>query len=203
MNKNIINKAIRHLRNDSQLELLILKYDKPRFGIPDSYFHALVKFIIYQQLSGQSAKAIYSRLLNLFNGGPSPEDVREIDVLLLEKIGLSSQKINYLKELSKYFLRKKESLNFSFLSNQEIYNKLISIKGIGSWTINMFLMFTLHRTDILPFNDLGIKKGFKILYNLNDLPSEKFMIEKSKKWHPYESIASMYLWKIVDGDAIW
>ena len=88
------------------------------------------------------------------------------------------------------------------MTNKEIYNKLIEIKGIGPWTIDMFLMFTLHKTNIMPIGDLGIKKGFKILYDLDELPTDEFMLKKSKKWEPYQSIASMYLWKIVDGDVI-
>ena len=105
-----------------------------------------------------------------------------------------------VKEITNYFLN--HNIDFHSLTNKEVYDELIQIKGIGPWTIDMFLMFTLYRTDILPIGDLGIKKGFKILYNLDELPTVQFMIEKSEKWNPYQSIASMYLWKIVDGDIV-
>ncbi len=92
--------------------------------------------------------------------------------------------------------------NFNNLSNNQVYDQLIQVKGIGPWTIDMFLIFTLHRIDILPMCDLAIKKGFKILYKLDEMPTYDFMIEKSENWAPYQSIASMYLWKIVDGDIV-
>ena len=112
---------------------------------------------------------------------------------------MSKQKINYIYEISKYFSM--NNISFKNLDNVDIYKHLIQIKGVGPWTIDMFLMFTLCRLDILPLGDLGIKKGFKILYELDELPTEKFMLKKSLKWMPYRTIASMYLWKIVDGDS--
>lgn len=203
MNKEVLNKAITHLYNDTDIHSLILKYERPKFKVPDRPFIALSKSIIYQQLSASSARAIHTRFLNLFDNKPTPIDVNTIKIEALKKNGLSYQKINYLKELSRYFLDKKEQLNFSLLTNDEVYAELIPVKGIGQWTIDMFLIFTLHRTDILPINDLGIKKGLKILYNLDDLPSEKFMLKKSKEWDPYQSIASLYLWKILDDGDEW
>ena len=203
MNKDVINKAILYLCDDPKINSLILKYEKPKFTIPDRPFRALTKSIIYQQLSGSSARAIHSRFLNLFDKSPNPIHVNIIKIDTLKKIGLSHQKINYLKELSRYFLDKKDRLDFNLLTNHEVYSELINIKGIGQWTIDMFLIFTLHRTDIFPINDLGIKKGLKILYNLDNLPSEKFMLKKSKEWDPYQSIASLYIWKILDDTDNW
>ena len=200
MDKKTIDNAITYLCNDLKLQPLILKYSRPDFGISEDPFKSLIKYIINQQLSIQSAKAIYTRFLDLFNNKPTPITVNVINDSILKGIGISKQKINYIKEITKYFLN--HNIDFSSLTNKEVYDELIQIKGIGPWTIDIFLMFTLYRTDILPIGDLGIKKGFKILYNLDELPTDQFMIEKSKKWNPYESIASMYLWKIVDGDIV-
>ena len=200
MDKTTLDNAIAYLRNDLKLQPLILKYSGPGFGVYADPFKSLIKYIIYQQLSMQSAKAIYIRFLDLFNNKPTPTTLNVINDAILKDIGVSKQKINYIKEITKYFLN--HNIDFNSLTNKEVYDELIQIKGIGPWTIDIFLMFTLYRTDILPIGDLGIKKGFKILYNLDELPTDKFMIEKSKKWNPYESIASMYLWKIVDGDIV-
>ena len=200
MDKTTLDNAIAYLSNDLKLQPLILKYSRPDFGISNDPFKSLIKYIIYQQLSIQSAKAIYTRFLDLFNNKPTPTTLNAINDAILKDIGVSKQKINYIKEITEYFLN--HNINFNSLTNKEVYDELIQIKGIGPWTIDIFLMFTLYRTDILPIGDLGIKKGFKILYNLDELPTDKFMIEKSKKWNPYESIASMYLWKIVDGDIV-
>ena len=200
MNQEKLNDAIKYLCTEPKIKPLIKKYGKPDFGISDDPFKSLIKYIISQQLSIQSAKAIYTRFLDLFNDKPMPTTVNNTNYTNLKGIGLSKQKIRYIKEISKYFLN--HNIDFMSLTNKEVYNELIQIKGIGPWTIDIFLMFTLFRTDILPIGDLGIKKGFKILYNLDQLPTDKFMIDKAKDWVPYQSIVAMYLWKIVDGDIV-
>ena len=201
---NLINKAIKHLIKDKKLKLLIDKNEKPFFEENNNYYHALSKSIIYQQLSGKVAKIIYNRFLDLFNSKqPKANIFITIDDSKLKEIGLSRQKISYLKDLSDYFLNKGKSIDFKSLSEQEIRDELIKIKGIGHWTIDMFLMFTVLKSNILPVGDLGIKKAFKELYNLDDLPTDNFMIEKSKKWEPYRTIACCYLWTIVDDGDVW
>ena len=200
MNKEKIDCAISYLSNDLKIKFLINKYDRPDFGNPDYPFKSLIKYIIYQQLSLQSAKAIYTRFLSIFNNNPEPITAKDVDVNILKSIGLSKQKIKYINEIVIYFLD--NEINFFELSNKEVYNELIKIKGIGPWTIDMFLIFTLHRTDVMPIGDLGIKKGFKKLYNLKELPTDEFMLKKAEKWTPYQSIVSIYLWKIVDDGAV-
>ena len=198
MNKSSLDHAIVHLSKDIKLNSLIKKYHIPQLNISNNPFKSLIKYIIYQQLSIAAAKAIYTRFLDLLNNNPLPKDVLDIANETFQNIGLSKQKINYIYEISKYFLSNR--INFKNLDNVDIYKHLIQIKGVGPWTIDMFLMFTLCRLDILPLGDLGIKKGFKILYKLDRLPTDQFMLQKSIKWIPYRSIASMYLWKVVDGD---
>ena len=204
MNFDILNQSIEHLSKDRKLNALIDKYDRPNFENNDNYFNALSKSIIYQQLSGKVAKVIYNRFLDLFkNRTPDLEIIISLKDSELRKIGLSKQKTDYIKGLSKYFYKEGKSIDFSSLTNQEISKELIKIKGIGQWTVDMFLMFTIFRTDVLPVADLGIKKGFKKLFNLKELPSEKVMINKSKKWQPYRTIACCYLWKLVDDADVW
>ena len=203
MDKIMLNLALHHLLKDNKLKDLINKYPIPKFTSNDNYFDALSKSIIYQQLSGKVAKIIYTKFLALFKKQkPVPEQYLKINHSDLRKIGLSKQKINYINNLSIFFINNNIS-QFKNLSEQEITNRLIFIKGIGQWTIDMFMIFTLCKTDILPIGDLGIKKAFKHLYNLEELPSEQFMKEKSNKWRPYRTIACCYLWMIIDNGDIW
>ena len=122
----------------------------------------------------------------------------------LQKVGLSKQKIIYLKALSKQWdkIQRKFS-NIKMMSNYEISKILLEVKGVGQWTVDMFLIFTLAREDVFPSGDLAIKKGFAAIRNMNILPTEKYMSEESKIWKPYRTVASLYLWKISDGESEW
>ena len=204
MDKNLLNQSIKHLVKDQKLKILINKYPIPKFSPNENYFDALSKSIIYQQLSGKVAKIIYTRFLSLFKDKiPNPNQYLDITKSDLKGIGLSKQKIDYINHLSNFFIEKGNKIQFKTDSDQEIYRQLIAIKGIGQWTIDMFMMFTLCKTDILPIGDLGIKKAFKDLYNLKELPSESFMKEISLPWQPYRTIACCYLWMIVDDGDVW
>ena len=158
MHIKTINQSINHLMKDKKLKSLIDNYSKPKFINNSNYFDALSKSIIYQQLSGKVAKIIYTRFLSLFkNKVSNPIEYLSIHNDDLRGIGFSKQKISYIENLSNYFINNQESLDLMNLSNEEVINELIIIKGVGRWTIDIFLMFTLFRTDILPVGDLGIK----------------------------------------------
>ncbi len=117
----------------------------------------------------------------------------------LINVGLSNRKAEYIKSIAEFFNINSYNLNdFSKMKNEEIFNKLIGIRGVGPWTIDMFLMFTLHRLDVFPSLDLGVQKGFSIFYNSKKLYTHKFMLIEADKWRPYRSIASHYFWKIAD-----
>tara|TARA_B100001029_G_scaffold153045_1_gene136469 strand:- start:884 stop:1498 length:615 start_codon:yes stop_codon:yes gene_type:complete len=204
MDKHIVNKSIEYLAKDKKLKTLIDKYPIPEFLPNDNYFDALCKSIIYQQLSGKVAKIIYGRFLSLFeNQTPISNQYFKIKISDLRSIGLSKQKIKYITNVANFFIEHKYKSPLKNNSEQEIKNQLIAIKGIGQWTIDMFMMFTLCKSDILPVGDLGIKKAFQKLYNLKELPSENFMENKSLKWKPYRTIACCYLWMIVDDGDVW
>ena len=204
--KNILT-ALKYLKKtDPRFGTLIDEFGEPDFELQDNYFKSLVRSIIYQQLSGKSAFAIYSRYLQLFNSTefPSPKQVIAIPDSHYTSIGLSRQKTCYIKEISQVFFNKEiVPENIPKLKNDEVRKQFIKIKGIGPWTIDMFLMFALNRPDILPVNDLGIQKGFKLFFLLNKLPDEKFMVEKAKIWRPFRTIACWYLWKLVDDNFQW
>ncbi|MDP6684618.1 MAG: DNA-3-methyladenine glycosylase 2 family protein [Candidatus Marinimicrobia bacterium] len=202
-----IDDALNHLsQSDKRFKSVIDQFGKPNFEPETNYLKSLVRSIIYQQLSGKSASAIYNRFIELFNEGdfPNENDILSQTIETYRSIGLSIQKSTYIKEIAKASLEEKIQLNsYPQLSDDEIRNELIQVKGIGPWTIDMFLMFTLNRMDVLPTNDLGIQKGFMIIFKLDDLPNPEFMIENSENWKPYRTIACWYLWKLVDGPIEW
>ena len=204
MNKTTIEKAINHLSKIKEFQILIDKNPIPMFKKNDNYFDALSKSIIYQQLSGKVAKIIYHRFISLFKqNSPNAKECLKLSIKDLKGIGLSRQKISYINNLSEFFIENNNLINFNKLTDEEIAKKLLSIKGIGPWTVDMFMMFTMLKVDILPLGDLGIKKAIQKLYKLQNLPSDKLMIEKSLKWKPYRTIASCYLWTLVDDGDVW
>ena len=204
MDKNILEESINFLSKDVKLKSLIEKYPKPKFSSNKNYFDALSKSIIYQQLSGKVAKIIYNRFLSLFvNEIPDPAQYQKLENINLKNIGLSKQKISYISNVSLFFLSDENKIQFETDSESDITQKLISIKGIGQWTIDMFMMFTLCKTDVLPVGDLGIKKAFMELYRLKEYPSISFMKKKAENWQPYRTIACCYLWMIVDDGDVW
>ena len=201
--KNI--KAIDYLiKSDLKLGRFIDFFNKNNFELNDDYkkeseFLSLVRIIIGQQLSISAANSIFSRFTNKYG--------ENIEVLNIENnlfedllsLGLSKTKTNTILEVS--YLIKEDSINLkniSMLEEKEAKEILCSIKGIGPWTVENFLLFSGNNDDICPANDLGIKKGLKIIYNLNDLPKDEEVYQIAEKWKPFRSIASRYIWEIID-----
>lgn len=196
-----MREALKQLAKDKRLAPLIKKYGEPDLKRGKNPFQALVRSIIYQQLSGKAAATIHARFLALFNGKkfPAPEEVRAVRAAKLRSVGLSAQKAAYLHDLSEKFSDGTiEVKKFRKMSNEEIVEHLVAVKGIGEWSVHMFLMFTLNRLDVLPTGDLGIRKGFQIVYRLKDLPSKAEMEKLAKPWRGYATVASWYLWRAAD-----
>jgi len=185
-------------QRDSKLAILIKNVGKYVVEREDEDpFESLIRSIISQQLSGRVARLISDRFKNYY-GDTQLKPIQIIDTPNddLRKIGLSYKKISYIKDLSQRIYEKKINfMQLSALSDNEIVNELIKIKGIGQWTAEMFLIFHLKREDVLPTKDLGIRKAMKILYKLDELPSPSDMLEISSSWRPHRSVASWYLWK--------
>ncbi|MEA1880891.1 MAG: DNA-3-methyladenine glycosylase [Candidatus Marinimicrobia bacterium] len=202
-----INKALNHLRKvDLRMGRLIDEFGPPNFNPIDSYYESLVRSIVYQQLSGKAAAIIYGRFKDLFKteSYPQPKDVLESPHEVLRSAGLSNRKATYIRDLSEKWYRGEVNLaNIDSMSDEEISTELIKVKGIGQWTADMFLMFTLVRPDVFPFGDLGIQKGFMGLNKMDRLPTPKEMEMEADMWRPYRTIAAWYLWKIVDGPFVW
>ena len=204
MNHNI---ALRHLSHaDKRMEKLIDKFGPPNFNLMNNYYESLIRSIVYQQLSGKAASIIYERFLDLFvfDIYPEPKDILAVSIETLRSSGLSYQKVNYIRDLSEKWQDGTMNLtDIDSMTDEEISSELIKVKGIGQWTADMFLMFTLGRPDVFPFGDLGIQKGVMIIANMNRLPTQKEMERKTKKWQPYRTVAAWYLWKLVDGPFKW
>ncbi len=199
--------ALKDLSNaDQRMGKLIEKFGPPNFNLMNNYYESLVRSIVYQQLSGKAASIIYERFLDLFvfDIYPKPKDILAISIETLRSSGLSYQKVNYIRDLSEKWQDGTMNLtDIDSMTDEEISSELIKVKGIGQWTADMFLMFTLGRPDVFPFGDLGIQKGVMILTNMNRLPTQKEMERKTKKWQPYRTVAAWYLWKLVDGPFKW
>jgi DNA-3-methyladenine glycosylase II len=199
--------ALRHLSHaDKRMEKLIDKFGPPNFNLMNNYYESLIRSIVYQQLSGKAASIIYERFLDLFvfDIYPEPKDILAVSIETLRSSGLSYQKVNYIRDLSEKWQEGTMNLtDIDSMTDEEISSELIKVKGIGQWTADMFLMFTLGRPDVFPFGDLGIQKGVMILTNMNRLPTQKEMERKTKKWQPYRTVAAWYLWKLVDGPFKW
>ncbi len=189
------------LKRSKIMQGLINKYGRPDFNPGQDYFQSLFRSIVFQQLSGEAAQTIYKRLVNLIaeTSNLCPNEVLKLDKDDMRKAGLSFQKINYVRNLADYFennsFKKKD---VERMTDEEISKELTQIKGIGQWTVDMFLMFTLNRADILPYKDLGIQKGIMKILNTKNLPSKKEMEICAKKWSPYRTIACWYLWRMTD-----
>jgi DNA-3-methyladenine glycosylase II len=190
--------AIQYLcKVDSNLERIIKIVGKYSINIRNDPFQSLVESIIYQQLSGKAANAIYNRFINYYNNKQiTPTLILNSPNDNLKKVGLSNRKIDYLKDLALHVYDGRINLEeLPKMNDEEIINKLVNVKGIGRWTSEMFLIFSLGRQDILPVTDLGVRKAIQKVYSLSELPKPNIMIEIAKPWRPYRSIATWYLWK--------
>ena len=185
-------------KQDVLLGSLIKSIGNYSIQIHDNLFESLLKSIIYQQLAGSAAKAIYFRFLQDYGDNlPTPEQIISTSNTVLRfTIGLSFKKIEYIKNLSTKILS--GELNIQGLpdpQDEEAIAELVKVKGIGRLTAEMFLIFCLQREDVIPLGDLGVKKAIQKLYNLSELPTHQYMLEVSSRWKPYRSIATWYLWK--------
>jgi DNA-3-methyladenine glycosylase II len=168
-----------------------------------NYYQELVDSIISQQLSVKAAHSIEQRFCQLFGSSnfPTPEQIIEKDIDTLRSAGLSRAKALYVQDLAHHVLDGKLTFDeFNNLDNETIIRELTAVKGIGEWTAHMFLLFCMGRLDVLPVGDLGIRNGIRKLYNLDHLPGPDDIRERAVKgkWHPYESVASWYIWQSLD-----
>jgi DNA-3-methyladenine glycosylase II len=190
--------AIQYLcKADTNLEKIIKVVGKYSIKIRTDPFQSLIESIIYQQLAGKAANAIYNRFINYYdNKQVTPTRILNSSNDNLKKVGLSNRKIDYLKDLASHVYDGRINLEeLPTMNDEEIINKLVNVKGIGRWTSEMFLIFSLGRQDVLPVTDLGVRKAIQKVYSLSELPKPNTMMEIAQPWRPYRSIATWYLWK--------
>ena len=190
--------GMRHIkRHDPVLRKVIEKIGRIDFEPDDGHYEALVGSIIYQQLAGTAARAILDRFKNLYGGRiPDPEQYLSTDESRLRYSGLSPQKISYIRDLCERIVSGSLDLrSLENLADEEAVEKLDAVRGVGRWTAEMFLLFVLGRKDVLPVDDLGVQKAVKRIYRLRKLPSKNKFEQLAKNWHPYCSIATLYLWR--------
>ena len=161
------------------------------------YFGALCQSIVNQQISTIAAMAVWKRFITLFpRRRPRPEILLEFDDATLRGAGLSRQKAAYLRSLSEAFASGAVPVRrLGRMTDEEVVQALIPIKGIGRWTAEMFLIFVLNRTDLLPVDDLGLRANAKRVYRLRGMPDARKLNVLAEKWRPYRSIATWYLWR--------
>ena len=193
------NKGKIYLSNkDKVLKKLIQTYRNEYLNLNSNYFHSLINSIIGQQISVSAADSMKTKFFKL-KRNITPQTVSKLRTTDLRKCGLSRQKILYIRNISKFFLQNKKFIkNISNFSEEEIYNNLIEIKGVGNWTIHMFLMFSYGSSNIFPTGDLGFLKAISKLYKVQLPISERKLKLLYKKWSPYSSQATWYLWRSLD-----
>jgi len=184
--------------NDKVLKKIIDQFPNQSLKLNNNSFHALINSIIGQQISVSAANSMKIKLFSLKNN-ITPRIIKNLKNNQLKKCGLSKQKILYINNISEFFINNKKFIKeMSITDEDDIRKKLIEIKGIGNWTIDMFLLFTHGSPNIFPSGDLGFIKAISKHYK-KDLPlTDKFLLTLFKKWSPYSSIATWYLWRSLD-----
>lgn len=205
--ENTVKVGADHLaKADPVLKKIIDTAPLPTFTPHRNYYQELVESIVSQQLSVKAAATILKRFKSLFMSEfPSPDEILDEEIETFRSVGLSRQKATYIRDLAQRVID--GSVKFDHLdtlSNQEVVDELIQIKGVGLWTVHMFLMFCMGRLDVLPTGDLGIKNGMQKLYNLElkPEPGEMEAIASANGWAPYQTIASWYIWHSLDNQPV-
>jgi DNA-3-methyladenine glycosylase II len=203
MKRNVIppyaNDAVAHLKRvDSILGDVIDRVGSYAITRRPERFHSLVRAIIFQQLAGRAAQTIFDRFVKAVGGKrfPTPALLLAASDEVLRGAGLSRGKMSYIRDLATHVNNR--TLDFhrhSRMTDDEIIADLTRVRGIGRWTAEMFLMFNLHRPDVLPVDDLGVRNAVGRLYKISPAPTAKALREFGERWRPYRSVASWYLWQ--------
>ena len=198
-----MKKALTHLRRDPVLAAMIDRVGPYSVQYREPVFHTLVSSITYQQLSGKSAATIFGRLLAAAKTDPlTPEAILKLRPARMRALGLSGQKMEYIRTLAR--MTRDGEVDFGSLAEREdaaVIEHLTRVKGVGVWTVQMFLIFALRRPDVLPTGDLGVRSAMMKAYGLEELPKPAEMERLAAPWRPYCSVATWYLWRSLGGDA--
>ncbi|HEY8110982.1 MAG TPA: DNA-3-methyladenine glycosylase [Candidatus Nitrosotenuis sp.] len=189
-------KAVKFLKKDPKLAKIICQVGEYKISLVKNPYRSLIDAIITQQLSGAAADSISRKFQKLYQRYPKPIDVINTSDSKLRSAGLSKMKVTYIRDLSEKIQSKELRIgSLKDKSDEEAISHLTQVKGIGRWTAEMFLIFSLGRPDVLPVGDLGLKKGIQRLYSMPDLPEKEKIEEIAEKWRPYRTVATWYIWK--------
>lgn len=197
-----LEEAVRHLcACDEQLKKLVPDLRAFQIDLTNTHspYEVLIRSITRQSISGKAASTIYGRIVELGGNGrpPTPGKMLKMPIAKLRKAGLSRAKALSMKDLARKALAgivptHEEALQ---LSDQELVERLVSVRGIGAWTVEMFLIFRLGRPDVLPIHDLGVKKGWSVVYGKKHMPTPGELLKFGERWKPYRTVASWYMWR--------
>lgn len=191
-------------RLDKRLAQLIERVGEFRFKLDecDSVYESLLEAIVYQSIAGKAAQVIFSRIRALGSNGlcPTPQELLRVSTQKLRKAGLSHAKIAAVRDLAQKTIDGVVPTldEAATMTDQELVDRLISVRGIGAWTVEMFLIFRLGRPDVLPIHDYGVQKGFALTYRKKSIPKPKELLKFGERWRPYRTVASWYMWRAVE-----
>jgi DNA-3-methyladenine glycosylase II len=187
-------------KKDPKLGKVLEKHGVIKFKPEGELFESLVESILSQQLASPAANSIITKVRAIYPDGKlEAEAVYKTPSRKLRAAGVSPQKLGYLKDLSKRVSNRKIDLeSLREMEDEEIMTILDEVRGIGPWTVQMLLIFTLGRTDVMPVDDLGVRKGIQSLYSLEEMPKKAEIERLSENWKPYRTVASLYLWRHKD-----
>jgi len=197
----LLERARRSLRRrDPTLARVIRRVGRCGLEASGDPYRMLVRSVVYQQLAGSAAGAIFGRLKARFGGRiPRPERLLDATDDELRSDGLSRQKIAAIRGIARAFADKSLcNRRLRRMPDQDVVDAVTELRGIGEWTAHMLLMFSLGRPDVLPVGDYGVRKGAQILYDLDELPKPAELARLAEPWRPYRSVGSWYLWAVVD-----
>ena len=197
-----LDAATKHLSASDETLAELIRTCRPfqaEMEAHQSPYESLLEAIAYQSISGKAAATIFGRIKALSsNGGiPAPQEMLKLKPKALRKAGLSGAKVLAMKDLAKKTMEGVvPSLEESErLSDEELVKRLVSVRGIGAWTVEMFLIFRLGRPDVLPIHDLGVQKGWSVAYGKKHKPNPKELLAFGERWRPYRTVASWYMWR--------
>jgi DNA-3-methyladenine glycosylase II len=163
---------------------------------PDAY-GALLRTIVGQQLSTKAARTIHERVLGLFGGRtPTPEELLAVSEEDLRGAGLSGRKVTYIRDLAAHVKDGELELDrLDELSDEEVIEEIVAVRGLGRWSAEMFLMFHLERPDVFSGGDLGLRRAIQVAYGLEEMPTPEEAVERAERWRPHRTLAAVYLWE--------
>jgi len=190
-------------RIDKRLARVISRVGEFQFKLDecDSVYESLLEAITHQSIAGKAAQVIFARIVALGTNGrcPTPQELLRVRKPTLRKVGLSNAKVAAVRDLAQKTIEGVVPTldEAEKMSDQELVDRLISVRGIGAWTVEMFLIFRLGRPDVLPIHDYGVQKGFAITYRKKSIPKPRELAEFGERWRPYRTVASWYMWRAV------